>query len=225
MPAWQNRQPSVQPRAISTDARSNTASAYGTGASDGNGYLSRSGTIARFTRAGARGSSGAPTTIIPVSASSSVAYSAGTYTGYAAASSASASRRVRTPARISARSAAHVLHSPASSSSPSPMNAASMNGATGSGCDATEPPTRTSGASSARSAARSAMPPSSSNVSMLVNVSSYCSEIPTTSNPASGVWLSSDTSGTPCARSSASMSSHGANARSHQMSASLLSSE
>src|SRR5207237_180918 len=37
MPAWQNRQPSVQPRAISTDARSNTASAYGTGVSLGNG--------------------------------------------------------------------------------------------------------------------------------------------------------------------------------------------
>ena len=35
MPAWQNRQPSVQPRAISTDARSNTASAYGTGVSVG----------------------------------------------------------------------------------------------------------------------------------------------------------------------------------------------
>ncbi len=37
MPAWQKRQPSVQPRAISTAMRSKTASAYGTGESSGNG--------------------------------------------------------------------------------------------------------------------------------------------------------------------------------------------
>jgi len=105
------------------------------------------------------------------------------------------------------------------------MNAASMNGATGSGCDAVGPPTSTSVASSARSAVRSGMRPRSSSVSMLVNVSSYCSEIPTTSNSHSGRWVSSETSGSPRARSSASMSVHGANARSHAIRGSRLSSE
>jgi hypothetical protein len=60
---------------------------------------------------------------------------------------------------------------------------------------------------------------------MFVNVSSYCSEKPITSKSRSGRWLSSDTSGKFRARSSASMSSQGANARSHAMRGCLFKSE
>ena len=47
MPAWQKRQPSVQPRATSTATRSKTASAYGTGESSGNGKRLMSATQTR----------------------------------------------------------------------------------------------------------------------------------------------------------------------------------
>jgi hypothetical protein len=49
MPAWQKRQPSVQPRAISTEMRSKIVSVAATGPSWGKGYALRSGTNARFT--------------------------------------------------------------------------------------------------------------------------------------------------------------------------------
>ncbi len=126
------------------------------------------------------------------------------------------------PAASSRRIAAHASTSGGRCSSASPRNAASMNGAIGSGCDATGPPTSTSVASAARSHARSGIPPRSSSVSTLVYVSSYWSEMPSTSNSWSGRWRSSETSGSPRARSSASMSSHGANARSHAIRGSLV---
>ncbi len=50
--------------------------------------------------------------------------------------------------------------------------------------------------------------------STFVYVSSNCSEKPTTSKSESGRALSADTSGSPRARSSRSMSTHGAYARS-----------
>ena len=43
-----------------------------------------------------------------------------------------------------------------------------------------------------------------------------------TSKPDSGVWLSSEMSGSPRLRNSASMSTHGENARSHTRSSSRL---
>ena len=69
MPAWQNRQPSVQPRVISTAARSKIASAYGTGNSVGNGYSSRSRTHTRATRSGAPAAT--PAGVRPATTSSS----------------------------------------------------------------------------------------------------------------------------------------------------------
>ncbi len=62
-------------------------------------------------------------------------------------------------------------------------------------------------------------------MSTLVYVISYWSEMPTTSNAASGVALSSVTSGSERARSSRSMSIQGVNARSHAMRGSLFRSE
>ena len=62
-------------------------------------------------------------------------------------------------------------------------------------------------------------------VRTLVNVISYCSEMPTTSKSESGEQLSSDKSGRPRSRSSPSMSIHGANARSQAIRGCRLSSE
>ena len=55
MPAWQKRQPSVQPRAISTAVRSKIASAAGTGESSGNGKRFTSSRKARSVRSGTSG--------------------------------------------------------------------------------------------------------------------------------------------------------------------------
>ena len=54
MPAWQNRQPRVQPRKISTDIRSCTDSASGTSGVFGYGHSSRSITVCLLTRGGTR---------------------------------------------------------------------------------------------------------------------------------------------------------------------------
>ena len=52
MPAWQKRQPRVQPRKISTEARSCTVSASGTSGCLGYGHSSRSLTVCLATRHG-----------------------------------------------------------------------------------------------------------------------------------------------------------------------------
>ena len=103
------------------------------------------------------------------------------------------------------------------------MKNASMNGASGSGCVAVGPPAMISGPPSPRSALRSGMPLRSRTFSTFVYVSSYCSENPTTSNSASGAADSSVSIGRPRARSSASQSSQGENARSQAMSSARLS--
>jgi hypothetical protein len=65
IPAWQNRQPRVQPRKISTLARSCTVSAIGTSGVFGYGQASRS-TVVRFcTVRGTRGFVGATSAIAP----------------------------------------------------------------------------------------------------------------------------------------------------------------
>ena len=52
MPAWQNRQPRVQPRKISTAYRSCTVSASGTSGCFGYGHRSRSMVVRLLTRNG-----------------------------------------------------------------------------------------------------------------------------------------------------------------------------
>jgi hypothetical protein len=52
IPAWQKRQPRVQPRKISTDIRSCTVSASGTSGCFGYGHSSRSITVRFATRHG-----------------------------------------------------------------------------------------------------------------------------------------------------------------------------
>ncbi len=59
MPAWQNRQPRVQPRKISTLIRSCTDSASGTSGCFGYGHSSRSMTVCLLTRHGTPGRFGA----------------------------------------------------------------------------------------------------------------------------------------------------------------------
>ncbi len=59
MPAWQKRQPRVQPRKISTDIRSCTDSASGTSGCLGYGQASRSMTVCLATRHGTPGALGA----------------------------------------------------------------------------------------------------------------------------------------------------------------------
>ena len=68
IPAWQNRQPRVQPRKISTLARSCTVSASGTSGAFGYGQSSSS-TVVRFcTVDGTRSSTGSTAAIPPSSA-------------------------------------------------------------------------------------------------------------------------------------------------------------
>ncbi len=55
MPAWQKRQPRVQPRKISTLIRSWTLSASGTSGCFGYGHSSRSITVCLLTRHGTPG--------------------------------------------------------------------------------------------------------------------------------------------------------------------------
>ncbi len=59
MPAWQKRQPRVQPRKISTLIRSCTVSASGTSGCFGYGHSSRSMTVCLATRHGTSGRFGA----------------------------------------------------------------------------------------------------------------------------------------------------------------------
>jgi len=68
MPAWQNRQPRVQPRKISTAYRSCTVSASGTSGLRGYGHLSRSMVVRLATRLGTPGRLGCTRAIRPSSA-------------------------------------------------------------------------------------------------------------------------------------------------------------
>ena len=65
IPAWQNRQPRVQPRKISTDIRSCTDSASGTSGCFGYGQSSRSITVRLCTRNGTSGRFGTTRWIRP----------------------------------------------------------------------------------------------------------------------------------------------------------------
>ncbi len=65
IPAWQNRQPRVQPRKISTLYRSCTVSASGTSGFFGYGHSSRSMTVCLCTRHGTPGRLGATRLIRP----------------------------------------------------------------------------------------------------------------------------------------------------------------
>lgn len=67
MPAWQNRQPRVQPRKISTEYRSCTVSASGTSGFFGYGQASRSITVCLAVRHGTPGLFGATRLIRPSS--------------------------------------------------------------------------------------------------------------------------------------------------------------
>ncbi len=65
IPAWQNRQPRVQPRKISTLIRSCTVSASGTSGVFGYGQASRSMTVCLRTTAGTPGRFGVTAAIRP----------------------------------------------------------------------------------------------------------------------------------------------------------------
>ena len=65
MPAWQNRQPRVQPRKISTDIRSCTVSASGTSGVFGYGHSSRFMTVCLVTRSGTPSRLGSTAAIRP----------------------------------------------------------------------------------------------------------------------------------------------------------------
>ena len=68
IPAWQNRQPRVQPRKISTLIRSCTDSATGTNGVLGYGHSSRSMTVCLVTRSGTPGRFGVTVAIRPSAA-------------------------------------------------------------------------------------------------------------------------------------------------------------
>ena len=65
IPAWQNRQPRVQPRKISTLYRSCTVSATGTSGFTGYGHESRSLTVCLATAQGTPGRFGATRPMVP----------------------------------------------------------------------------------------------------------------------------------------------------------------
>ena len=65
IPAWQNRQPRVQPRKISTLYRSCTVSATGTTGAFGYGHASRSSSVCLRTEPGTPGRFGATRSIRP----------------------------------------------------------------------------------------------------------------------------------------------------------------
>ena len=65
IPAWQNRQPRVQPRKISTLYRSCTVSATGTSGFAGYGHESRSLTVCLATARGTPGRFGATRPMVP----------------------------------------------------------------------------------------------------------------------------------------------------------------
>ena len=67
MPAWQNRQPRVQPRKIATENRSCTVSARGTSGLAGYGHASRSISVCLRTRKGMPGRFGTTASIVPSS--------------------------------------------------------------------------------------------------------------------------------------------------------------
>jgi hypothetical protein len=78
MPAWQKRQPSVQPRAISIDTRSNTVSVVAIGPLFGNGYWLMFEMNARWIGSGSSGRSARATYCWPVVGSVAVSYRLGT---------------------------------------------------------------------------------------------------------------------------------------------------
>ena len=156
MPAWQNRQPRVQPRKISTDIRSCTVSASGTSGVLGYGHASRSMTVCLLTRSGTparlgvdRGDAAVRQVVHVVEARDVVAAGRG-----------EAQQQLVPPARatlgLPRRARSSVMMPTACS--PSPSTATSMKSAIGSGLNAACPPATTTGCVSSRSAACSGMP-------------------------------------------------------------------
>ena len=152
IPAWQNRQPRVQPRKISTLNRSCTDSATGTSGLRGYGQESRSITVCLAT---ARGTPGAvrrdPADPRRPAGSPRRRSAARTRRRPMASRSSRPSRPPGRPARFQSLISS-VMASTACS--PSPSTAPSMNSAIGSGLNAACPPASTSGWPSPRSAAR-----------------------------------------------------------------------
>ena len=195
--------------------RSKIASAYGSGESSGNGKRLMSATSARSGRAGTRGSTGAPTTIEPglrvdlgrVQLGHVERVARGQPDEPLAARHAGAPQRRRLAHQPGQRLLALADEERVDE------RRQRLRVRRGRTARDDQRPGRRRGR-----ALRSGMPDRSSTLSTLVYVSSYCSENPITSNSASGVADSSVTSGRPRARSSASQSSQGANARSQAMS-------
>ena len=145
IPAWQNRHPRVQPRAISRVMRSWIVFISGTTGFAGSSHRSRSAMMRLRIFVPSRNTEGTKTPAIPESRSS-------------------------TPSRLSPFCLACRSTSAISeiTSSPSPMTMASKNGAMGSGLKTQGPPAITTGSPSRRSLARRATPPSSSMVRTFV---------------------------------------------------------
>ncbi len=188
MPAWQNRQPRVQPRKISTQYRSCTVSASGTSGFFGYGQASRSITVCFAVRHGTPGRFGA-TRLIRPSARYSTVKNFGTYTPPDAASRCSTSSRP--PGRPSAFHSRITSEMASTISSPSPSTAASMKSAIGSGLNAECPPASTIGSSSPRSTAYNGIPARSNAVSRFVYPSSVENDTPNTSKARTGRCASS----------------------------------
>ncbi len=212
-PASQKRHPSVQPRAISMEARSKTARDHGSGAPTGTGTRSRSSITWRRVAGGPPERSG---TRNPVRPSRTSPRSDGTRTPGRAASA----RNTRSRGAPSRRRPPTSRRRPGRPSSASPTKKASKNGATGAGRVAHGPPPSTMGSSAPRSRDRRGMPERSRMFRTFVYESSCWSENPTTSKCRSGVNVSSVTRGNPDARNSASRSGQGAKQRSRHRSGS-----
>ena len=142
MPAWQNRQPRVQPRKISTAYRSCTVSASGTSGFFGYGHASRSIVVRLCTRNGTSGPVRHDPLDPPVGQVVHVVEARHVDASVRASRSSSSSRP---PGQPSAFHSPHDAVISSTASSPSPSTAASMKSAIGSGLNAACPPATTTG--------------------------------------------------------------------------------
>ena len=197
MPAWQKRQPRVQPRNSSMTARLCTASMLAILGRTGQCASSREGMTALSARAE-----------MP-----------GTYTPGMPAAFARKSR-LPPPARLFSTKTAAIR---SSVSSPSPMLNRSTMSDMGAGLTVHGPPAMTTGSASLRSARRTGTCPNRSMYTTLEYDSSYWSEKPTISCAFIGEPSSNAYSGMPLSLSSRPMSGHGAKQLWHSVSGRMLS--
>ena len=149
MPAWQNRQPRVQPRKISTEKRSWTVSASGTSGLRGYGHESRSMSVCLCTRHGTPGRVGHDALDAAVGQVLDVVElrdvdAAG---DREPVEQLVARRPAAAPGHPSAFHSRITSEIASTTSSPSPSTAASMKSAIGSGLNAEWPPASTIGSS------------------------------------------------------------------------------